>query len=441
MGISCVGRGGAASANKALISTHAPGTHVAEWKNMVSSSSRFASLFCLFVTTCALGCSGVVENPEELGAGDEALTGTTCAIGTTCTSLPLLSAVSYPNGGPNAKRLDVSVASNGATTNPRRIRQATTGTLSFARPDAPVTLKLRGSVAGAPVFIDDLLLFEVLSPTTGVLLRAGWAGGGAGDTKVSVGGQDVARLGEPGFRQDAGVVDLGALLPRDKPFRLRVSALDLGGPAYVSDVYADVVSTTPPPPPPSAPAPPWTVSACTGSDISRSQLLSRFAPASTTGTLGRIVMNARQRACQDLTGCADWQPASNVPFNQFVWTGNHYATTGNPPQTIAVPSSGAASLSIQGNDVVITLGLAASPLNLSRAGTATFTEIKYGVGPDYFVGSDLQTLNRNWVLTANQRVTNSCLFVESFGREYRTLQGGRRDGSYTEYHVVWSGTY
>jgi hypothetical protein len=405
---------------------------------MTASRPSSIPILSFLIAATLIGCAG--PSPEELDADDaeseENLTGTTCSIGGTCRgSLQLLSAVSLPSAGQRKKRLDVAVTLGG-TSNPRITRQATTGQLRFARPDTPLTLKLRGPLPGSPVLVDDVLLFEVLDPATGAVTSAAWTGG-IGDTKVSLSGTELRRLGKPGFGQDAGLIDLGAILPRDKAFRLRVSALDLGGPTYVSDVYADIVSNAAPPPPA---GPPWSVGACTGPQITRAELLTRFAPGSTTSSLGRFVMNARQRACQDVTTCGEWQPAGAVPFNQYVWTGHHFSFREGPTRTIAVPASGNAALSLKGTDIVLTLGLDAAPLSITSFAQFPFSEIAYGGGTDYFVGSDVNTLS-NRQLTNAQTVTNACLYAETFGREYKKLQGGATDGTYTEYHVVWSGSY
>lgn len=411
------------------------------------TTSRVSTIptLAFLVAASLVGCaaSSAEELDAEDGQSEENLTGTTCSIGGTCRgSLKLLAAASFPSAGQRKKRLDVAVTLGG-TSNPRVIRQSTTGQLRFAQPDAPLTLKLRGPLAGSPVLVDDVLLIEVLDPATGAVTAAAWTGG-IGDTKVSLAGTELRRLGKPGFGQDAGLVDLGTILPRDKAFRLRVSALDLGGRTYVSDVYADIVSNAAPPTPA---GPPWSVGACGGAPITRAELLTRFAPGSATSSLGRIVMNARQRACQDVTGCGDWQPAGAVTFRQYVWTGHHFSFTGNA-ERIAVPSAGTAALAVRGpsmggNDVWITLGLDAAPLTVARVGDSPFIKLAYGGGggADYFVGSDTKTFRKYQVSNAQQKVTSSCLYLETFGREYKELQGGATDGTYTEYHVVWSGTY
>lgn len=84
---------------------------------------------------------------------------------------------------------------------------------------ADASLKLRAFT------VDNLVLFEVLDAASGARIDAAFAGS-VGTAPVKLGGAPVKRLGGDGFAFAEGAVDLGSILPRDRAFRLRVSALE-----------------------------------------------------------------------------------------------------------------------------------------------------------------------------------------------------------------------
>lgn len=387
---------------------------------------------------CTLpACTANPSSSNDLIEEDEVdLSGGSCVIGGACPeSLPLLRAVSFPNGGPARLRRDVTIELGTATT-ARIARQSTSRVIRFASQDTPLTLKLRGPLPGAPIFVDDLLLFEVLDGSSGDVIAAAWAGG-FGETKVTRAGVELSRLGRPGFEQEAGLVDLSSILPRDRPFRIRTSALDQGGASYVSDVFAEVLSNLP-----SAPTveTPWDPSWCEGPPITRAELLARFAPASTTGKLGRIAMNARRRTCHEITGCLAWEPAPDVPFNAFLFTGHHNVFVGDPTRVVATPATGSARLALERTTIKLTLALDDSDVTVRGTDPWGFSTIAFGERPQHFVGNDITKHHATVIPQDRQRLTNRCLWVESTGRVY-PRPPAIADGTYTELQVVWHGTY
>lgn len=81
--------------------------------------------------------------------------------------------------------------------------------------------------------VDNFLLLEVLDESGKVLSRAnaGFAQG------VLIGAERVDNLGRMAFAFEPGEIDITALLPERKPFKIRATALDNGGVGRVTDVY------------------------------------------------------------------------------------------------------------------------------------------------------------------------------------------------------------
>jgi hypothetical protein len=190
-------------------------------------------LLPLFALPLFIACAAPAEGDgaETAEASEEELS-TACELGSTCpSSLKLLSAIDWGTKPPARFRSDVSV--DGIT--PRVVRQLTSRRLT-AKGDT--TLELRGFE------VDDIVLFEVLDASSGARIDAAYAGTPATAAKVTVGGAATKRLGASAFVFAAGSIDLGGILPRERAFRLRVSALDYGGAARVSDVIADVAQAS-----------------------------------------------------------------------------------------------------------------------------------------------------------------------------------------------------
>ncbi|MGE5185303.1 MAG: hypothetical protein ACM31C_24710 [Acidobacteriota bacterium] len=71
--------------------------------------------------------------------------------------------------------------------------------------------------------------------------------------------------------------------------------------------YAEAQGWVTSPPPTTDPFDP---ASCTGAPITQQQALAYFAPAATEAAIAPYHVSIRSRACNQLTGCAGWQPAS-----------------------------------------------------------------------------------------------------------------------------------
>lgn len=199
---------------------------------------RFLHHLPLLVVPLFIACAASpADEGEELEeSADSELSTRTCEIGVSCASpTTLLRAVDYGTRPPARYRSDVEIDQTTWPRTPRVIRQLTSGRM-IAKADA--TLKLRAFT------VDNLVLFEVLDAATGARIDAAFAGA-VGTAPVKLSGAPVKRLGADGFSFAEGAIDLGSILPKDRAFRLRVSALDNGDRAYVTDVLADAASTPP----------------------------------------------------------------------------------------------------------------------------------------------------------------------------------------------------
>lgn len=206
-------------------------------------SLRFLACAFLLVAGCASEADDVSDDADT---SEDALSAA-CELGKTCaSSYKLLAAKSFPNGAPANFRSDVRIASSSQA--PRIVRQATSR--SFTRTTA-AGLGLRGATPGTAWKVSDVLLVEVLDSANGARIDAAYVGD-VTSAPVALGGASVRRLGIEAFEHAAGEIDLGAILPTNRAFRVRLTALDLGGDASVTDVYADVTSA---PAPPVDPAP------------------------------------------------------------------------------------------------------------------------------------------------------------------------------------------
>lgn len=116
---------------------------------------------------------------------------------------------------------------------PRVVATGETGVL-----DADgATFTLAGDEAGSQGFsVDNFILLEALAPDGAVLGRAviGFVDG------VSLGRERLDSLGRQVFAFEANEVSLKSVIPERGPFRLRATALDIGGVGAVSDVYVVV---------------------------------------------------------------------------------------------------------------------------------------------------------------------------------------------------------
>lgn len=196
-------------------------------------------LLALSIFAASPGCAapGPDESDELEESTDSELNARTCEIAVSCASpMTLLRAIDHGTRPPARYRTDVEIDQTTWPKTPRILRQLTSGRMT-AKADA--SLKLRAFT------VDNLVLFEVLDAASGARIDAAFAGSvGTAPVKLA-GGAPVKRLGTDGFSFPDGAIDLASILPRDRAFRLRVSALDNGGRAYVTDVLADAASTPP----------------------------------------------------------------------------------------------------------------------------------------------------------------------------------------------------
>lgn len=198
------------------------------------------SLFC-FSTIAFLALAGACAAPQEGSSDDEAssedeLRASNCELGATCaSSIRVLDAVDFGSNPPRSRvRRDMLIG----TTQPWSFRQWTSGRLTAK---ADLSVALTGAGENDPIVVDNVLLFEVLDASTSQRIAAAFTGY-TGSDAVLLDGVPVARLGDNAFQHAARAIDIGALLPKDRAFRVRVSALDYGGLANLTNVVARVGS-------------------------------------------------------------------------------------------------------------------------------------------------------------------------------------------------------
>ncbi len=274
-----------------------------------------------------------------------------CALGTTCgKSQKLLAARLFPadKRAPARRRAEIQIETGGNAaleTVPRIFAQKTTGTYTFAGGGRVV---ISGSADGsAPFEIDDFLLVEVLGQD-GALLAAGHLGGASG---ITVGAMKSTQLAtHTDFKVAA--TDIAPLLPRDRPFRLRFSALDFNTRALVSDVH--LASGSAPPKP--AQVDLFDDAAFAGAPLTKAEAVSLFAAGAARADLGSFVFAQRTRTCNTVTGCAGWTATNDVSLS-----GRFQAGTGGwheNPTSSAVPRgviTGQTWLEIANGNVVFAL--------------------------------------------------------------------------------------
>lgn len=192
-----------------------------------------------FVTLLGLAaCAAPTDTDESADSTEESVT-TSCAIETCALSTRVLQAKSFTARPPARYRADVAIDGAGFDPTPREVRRATSRPYTWA---GERRVLLGGSAAGdAAIVADDFVLVEALDASSGTALGALTIGA---PYRVTVSGKPVAN--EPAGK----AVDIGRILPKNKAFRLRLSGLDAGGRASVSDVFLSTAAPLPPPPPP-----------------------------------------------------------------------------------------------------------------------------------------------------------------------------------------------
>ncbi|MFN7131738.1 MAG: hypothetical protein ACK4N5_06630, partial [Myxococcales bacterium] len=94
--------------------------------------------------------------------------------------------------------------------------------------------RLYGDEAGKSGWsVDNFLLLEIMDAGGKVIDRVaiGFQGG------TTMGAETIDALGGMKFSFDAGEIDLTRKLPSDEPFKIKATALDVGGVGKISDVY------------------------------------------------------------------------------------------------------------------------------------------------------------------------------------------------------------
>ncbi|MFO0668409.1 MAG: hypothetical protein U0235_02115 [Polyangiaceae bacterium] len=280
-----------------------------------------------------LGCAASNEATSDDDESASELSAA-CTIGKDCGDLKLLKARSYSTSRPPAvHRSDVS-AELAASSELRVFSRLTSRPLTF---DGTKKVTLSGDAAGsAAVRIDDFLLIEVLSPS-GALLAAG----AVNNASVRVGGQAATLLAPvpayggagQGWVYGARSVDVTPLLPKNTPFRLRVSAFDAEAEALTTDVFLSTedATVTPPPPPPPPPAndDPFDPASCTGAPATTADFAARFAPGATLAYLGNYSVKVRTRDCNTVSGCTAWRDNPDA-FDMSLNKGDRPAPNADP---------------------------------------------------------------------------------------------------------------
>lgn len=160
-----------------------------------------------------------------------------CSVGDSCPSaMRLLSAKSYADGERPHRRFrsDIAIDTQNWDTTPRIMRQATSRPMTFTGGHA---VTLSGDASGSmSVVVDNFILLEAMS-LEGELLDVAFVGS---SEPFTLAGQAVRQIGPDAFEHPAGELDISSVFPKGVPFRLRVTALDYGDLASVSDVYMHV---------------------------------------------------------------------------------------------------------------------------------------------------------------------------------------------------------
>lgn len=179
---------------------------------------------------------------------------------------------------------------------------------------------------------------------------------------------------------------------------------------------------------PSGPTP-WDASPCPGGAIQSSDLLSRFAPAATTTTFGTVWVDARQRQCQDQTGCQGWTASSVVDLYRIAWSGNGF--TFPAASTVAVPSSGTITCTVPGPSCKLTVGAMTSNVYPPEQGRPLGITPRVA-GSQVQVGNWSPSPQGNYIQYTSSVVAPSCLWGSMSGRVYGA------SGTYVETQmIVW----
>jgi hypothetical protein len=174
---------------------------------------------------------------------------------------------------------------------------------------------------------------------------------------------------------------------------------------------------------------PWDISWCPGAAITESQVLAIFAPAATSATLATVTLDARQRQCQDQTGCQGWMATSTLPLYAIQWNGSGFNFNG--PTNIAVPATGSAVCTVPGPTCNATVGMLTALVYSTTAQQITPWGVSPSVGGSQAqVGNWSSDPSGNYIEYGGATTASSCLFGTENGRVYSS------NGLYTEYQMV-----
>jgi len=223
----------------------------------------------------------------------------------------------------------------------------------------------------------------------------------------------------------------------------------------------------------SGPSDPFDPAYCKGTSMTLGQARSRFTPGEMEAKLGSYTFKVRQRTCHDVTGCsAAWTAATNVTIGCF----SHNLETGYLGDgsiggcsliKVSVPVSGTVSLVATASEMQ--LRFAGSPFQESPSAlpSSSTSPLDFSLLPktsyDYLIGGFSGYLGKTMVgldlasgvrfisqmtdatnpTFFDHRVTDTCIYSQATGREYRRKADGKIDGTgvYTEYHAVLYASY
>lgn len=274
---------------------------------------RIVGIFALgsLAALAAVGCTSNIGEPEAVATESEI--STVCTLGGTCpAAIKVVSAVPAGTVPHDDVRDDVTVGWQGNPEfSPAPFAGATSRPLKMT---AGTRVVLSGSADGkTPFVVDDFLLVEIVG-TDGARI----ANGVVNANGLALDGQAVRPLAPIAVHNGANLgwsynqVDITSLLPTDRSFRVRVTALDVTGVALVSDVY--LVAQAEAEEEEEDPSDPLDPASCQGPTWSGPEALAKFAPATTKVKLGRATLAARTRQCGDATGCNAWTATTSIPF-------------------------------------------------------------------------------------------------------------------------------
>jgi hypothetical protein len=216
-----------------------------------ASSLLLRAGFLAVAAVSLLACAA--PTGEDAEVSEEALGGA-CTIGEACSASIRLVEPLAPTPSASLRRwarADVT----GVTEAVLAYREETTPLLILP---AGKEVFLSGAAgAKAPWAIDDVLLVEVLREDGSVQAMAQLGG----TLRVKLRSWSVQKVGRETFDFNAGEIELSWLMPKNVPFRVRVTVLDWaattpGNIARASDVFLHtpgVPGAAPPPPPPPPP--------------------------------------------------------------------------------------------------------------------------------------------------------------------------------------------